>query len=47
LWLSHNQISDISALADLTGLAILELADNEIGDISPLADLTGLTELYL
>ena len=47
LYLSHNSISDISALEDLTGLTTLDLANNAISDVSPLEDLTALESLYL
>ena len=43
----ENQISDISALARLTNLEILNLERNQIGDISALAGLTHLEELIL
>ena len=42
-----NQISDISALANLTSLVELQLGENQITDISPLANLNHLTELEL
>ena len=45
--LGDNQISDISALAGLTNLTLLELCDNQISDISPLAGLTVLHDLVL
>ncbi len=47
LYLDENQISDISALANLTGLGDLDLSGNQINDITMLANLTGLWELYL
>ena len=47
LWLSNNQLSDISHLAGLTNLTYLYLHNNPLSDISPLAGLTNLTYLYL
>ncbi|MCL2573096.1 MAG: leucine-rich repeat domain-containing protein [Defluviitaleaceae bacterium] len=47
LWLSMNEIRDISPLANLTNLTVLALAWNEISDLSPLANLTNLTMLNL
>ena len=40
-------IKDISALSNLTSLAVLDLEHNQISDISPLSSLTNLTSLYL
>ena len=48
--LSENQISDIGALEDLTGLTgltELDLSYNQISDISPLKALTNLETLWL
>ena len=45
--MASNQISDISSLANLTGLTELNLASNQISDITPLANLTELTVLDL
>ncbi len=47
LFLTENNITDISPLAKLTNLASLWLDGNNITDISPLAKLTNLTELKL
>lgn len=47
LSLEDNQIRDISPLASLTNLTVLDLWGNEISDLSPLTNLTNLTELYL
>ena len=47
LYLSDNQIQDISVLANLTNLTSLGLRDNKIQDISALANLTNLTRLGL
>ena len=47
IWVSENKISDISPLAGLTRLRILNLKDSEISDISPLAGLTELEDLNL
>ena len=47
LYLSNNQISDISFLKELTGLQSLDLSNNQISDISFLKELTGLQSLDL
>jgi len=47
LHLGHNNISDVTPLAELTNLKILWLYDNNISDIAPLAGLTNLTGLAL
>lgn len=51
LYLGYNLISDISLLADLTGLRILWINSNPISDasegISALTNLTSLEELHL
>lgn len=47
LYLSRNNIRDISPLAGLTGLRKLYLADNDIEDITALASLDSLEELDL
>ena len=43
----HRRISDISALADLTGLEVLDLRDNHIENVSALSRLEALRELDL
>ena len=45
--LSSNQISDVSALKELTQLTELQLSNNQISDVSPLKELTQLTRLTL
>jgi Leucine-rich repeat (LRR) protein len=45
--LSHNDISDISPLANLNNLKELNLGSNNITDISTLAGLSNLTTLHL
>ena len=47
LYLSDNQLSDISPLKGLTNLMKLNLSDNQLSDISPLKKLTNLMELNL
>jgi hypothetical protein len=47
LYLSYNEIVDLSPLSTLTNLATLYLSYNKIVDLSPLSTLTGLTRLYL
>ena len=47
LYLSDNQISDISELSFLENLTTLDLGANQISDISPLASLDKLTVLDL
>ena len=47
LYLSSNQITDISFLSGLTGLQTLYLRSNQITDISFLSGLTGLQTLDL
>ena len=44
LWLSGNEIVDVSPLAALTGLEWLDLENNQIQDISSLVANTGLGE---
>ncbi|MCL2014170.1 MAG: leucine-rich repeat domain-containing protein [Oscillospiraceae bacterium] len=46
-YLINNKISDISPLARLINLEVLELFSNEISDISPLAGLINLKNLGL
>ena len=45
--LSSQGLTDVSALAGLSGVLELDLADNAIADLSPLAGLTGLQVLNL
>ena len=45
--LSFNQLSDVSALAELKALEVLDLSGNRIEQIQSLARLTGLKKLYL
>ena len=45
--IDRNQVSDISALADLSNLRVLSLTDNQVADIVPLVDNTSLVELFL
>ena len=45
--LSSRNLTDVSALAGLTGLRELDLSGNAITDLSPLAGLTGLQALDL
>ena len=47
LWLSNNQISDITPLKDLTNLTWLYLDSNNISDLTRLAALTNLETLWL
>ena len=47
IFLSNNQISDISPLQNLTSLQTLSLNNNQISDISPLQNLTSLMFLQL
>lgn len=47
LYLSGNQIDDLSVLSELEGLEILYLYDNSVSDLSPLSGLTSLRELEL
>ena len=47
LWLSGNEINDLTPLADLTGLERLELGYNQISDSSVLAQLTNLEGLRI
>lgn len=44
---SHNQISDISALAELTELQSIRISYNNITDITPLANLKNVTQLSI
>ena len=45
LYLSGNQISDLTPLTNLNNLEVLILDRNRISDITPLANLTNLTQL--
>ena len=45
LWLTGNQIDDVSALASMTNLVTLSIGQNNVTDISPLAGLINLTYL--
>ena len=45
--LGGNPISDVSPLANLVQLRVMNLADCQISDIQPLANLTGLESLRL
>ena len=45
--LSSRNLTDLSALAGLTGLRELDLSGNRIADLSPLAGLTALEQLSL
>lgn len=45
--LGHNDLTDISFLAELKELRVLILADNRIEDLSPLSGLTQLTYIEL
>ena len=45
--LSSRAVADLSALAGLTALRVLNLADNAVADLAPLTGLTGLRVLDL
>ena len=45
--LANNEISDLTPLANLTELSVLQLSDNEISTLTPLANLTELRQLDL
>ena len=45
--LSSRAVADLSALAGLTALRVLNLADNAVADLAPLSGLTGLRVLDL
>ncbi|MBC2254029.1 Internalin B precursor [Listeria ivanovii subsp. londoniensis] len=47
LYLSYNQISDISMLTSLTQIELLSLMQNKLKDIDPLVNLTKLRYLYV
>ena len=46
LFLSVNNIRDLSPLAGLTNLELLRISSNQVRDLSPLAGLTKLRDLY-
>ena len=43
--ISHNEITDIKALAEFTYITSLNLNNNDIKDISPVANITGISDL--
>ena len=45
--LSSREVADLSALAGLTALRVLNLADNAVADLAPLSGLSGLRVLDL
>ncbi|PHR96065.1 MAG: hypothetical protein COA78_29235 [Blastopirellula sp.] len=45
--LLHKQITDITPLAELTNLIVLEMSNTDVSDISPLANLKNLVELEM
>ena len=45
--LSHNQISELTSLENLTQLQVLQLTSNQIDDITPLTKFENLTHLIL
>ncbi|MDR1642189.1 MAG: leucine-rich repeat domain-containing protein [Clostridiales bacterium] len=47
LYLTGNQISDVTALSGLRYLEQLDLEDNQVKDLAPLAGLTNLNALWL
>ena len=48
LWLKHNKnISDLSPIAGLRDLRILDIGDNSVSDLSPLARLTNLESINI
>lgn len=47
LYLTDNEVVDVSPLAGLSSLTYLGLSDNTISDPAPLAQLTNLVELHL
>jgi Leucine-rich repeat (LRR) protein len=47
LYLTHNQIRDLSPLSSLSNLTGLSLDRNQIADLSPLSSLSNLTGLKL
>ncbi|MCL2071608.1 MAG: leucine-rich repeat domain-containing protein [Oscillospiraceae bacterium] len=47
LFLSRNEITDVSPLSGLTNLTMLDLTDNNISELAPLSGLVNLKNLYL
>ncbi len=47
LSLSYNQLTDVTALKELTQLTVLGLGDNQLTDVTALKELTQLTRLWL
>jgi len=47
LFLTDNQITDITPIASLTNLTYLDLKDNQISDLKPLKSLTNLSILSI
>ncbi|GIT64144.1 MAG: hypothetical protein Ct9H300mP22_5440 [Gammaproteobacteria bacterium] len=47
LFLSDNQIEDVSAIKDLTNLQVLRLENNEITEVQALVGLRNIRELSL
>ncbi|HIB92323.1 TPA: hypothetical protein EYO57_34920, partial [Candidatus Poribacteria bacterium] len=45
--LQYNQLTELSGLANLTGLTLLDLRINQVSEVSPLANLTNLTKLWI
>ena len=45
--ISDNQISNLSALANLTNLSTLDAGNNYVTDLAPLSTLVALTDLEL
>ena len=45
--MSHNSISDIQPIANLSSLTHIFLVDNNISDISPISGLKKISELHL
>ncbi|MCH7729863.1 MAG: leucine-rich repeat domain-containing protein [Planctomycetes bacterium] len=47
LWLLATQVTDLSPLAGLTNLKVLDLDSTQATDLSPLEGLTNLERLFL
>ena len=47
LYLRNNQLTDVTALKELTQLTYLNLERNQLTDVTALKELTQLTKLYL